>query len=316
MELISVIIPIYNAGKYLRPCLDSVIGQTYSELQIILVNDGSKDNSLEICREYARKDSRILLIDQENAGVSAARNRGIAEAKGEWFSFVDSDDYLELDAYACCMDLVSEHSCDAVCYEFYATYKDREVRHSLPADRYGLLDRRQSMHLLHGGLPFTWARLFHRKLVEGVSFDTTICRGEDGKFNTEALHKAVKVYFTDRALYHYVQSEESACRGKFRPSQLTAVRLADFYPDFFAQYYPELLTPWNIGFLHLMITIYYDIYADDQPYYAERQDLFDKFKQYYKVVDFGKVSRKNKLKFFTFRYFTKLFCVLHGAKLR
>lgn len=316
MDLITVIIPIYNAGKYLRPCLDSVINQTYTELQIILVNDGSKDDSLEICREYAQKDARILLIDQANAGVSAARNRGIAEAKGKWFSFVDSDDFLELNTYAHCIDLTAEYSCDAVCYEYFSTYPDYEVRHSLVANRYGLLDRKQSMHLLHDGLPFTWARLFHRKLVEGIAFDTKICRGEDGKFNTQVLHRAEKVYFSNQALYHYVQSEESACRGRFRPSQLTAVDLMDFYPSFFAKHYPELLTPWNTGFLHLLITIYYDMYADEQPYRVERKKLFSRYKQHYRSVDLSKASRRNKLKFFMFRYFTRLFCVFHCATLR
>ena len=316
MDLISVIIPVYNAGKYLRPCLDSVTGQTYSNLQIILINDGSGDNSLEICREYAEKDPRILLIDQKNSGVSAARNRGIAEAKGDWFSFIDSDDYLELDAYSHCMEIIGEHSCDAVCYEYFTTYPDREILHRMPPECYGLLDRRQSMHLLHGGLPFTWTRLFHRKLVDGVAFDTTICRGEDGKFNTEVLHRAETVFFTERTLYHYVQSDESACRGRFRPSQLTAVRLMDFYPDFFAENYPELLLSWNIGFLHLLISLYFDMYEDALPYHSEQKQLLEVYKQHYRRVDLKKISRKNRLKFFVFRYFTRSFCLLHGAILR
>lgn len=316
MDLISVIIPIYNAGKYLRPCLDSVIGQTYSNLQIILINDGSKDNSLEICREYAQKDARIHIIDQPNAGVSAARNRGIAEAKGEWLSFIDSDDYLELDAYEHCMKIIKEQSCDAVSYEYFSTYSDHEIQHRMKPDCYGLLDRKQSMRLLHNGLPFTWCRLFHRSIVADTLFDTKIFRGEDGKFNTQVLHRASKVFYTDKPLYHYVQSEQSACRGIFRPSQLTALKLIDFYPAFFADHYPELLQPWYCSISHLIITLYYDMYADTLSYSNERKDVHLKYRQIYSKIKFRNISSKNKVKFFFFRYFPRTFCFFHGLSLK
>ena len=315
MDLISVIIPIYNAGKYLRPCLDSVIGQTYSNLQIILINDGSKDNSLEICREYAQKDARIHIIDQPNAGVSAARNRGIAEAKGEWFSFIDSDDYLELDAYEHCMKIIKEQSCDAVSYEYFSTYSDHEIQHRMKPDCYGLLDRKQAMRLLHNGLPFTWCRLFHRSIVADTLFDTKIFRGEDGKFNTQVLHRASKVFYTDKPLYHYVQSEQSACRGIFRPSQLTALKLIDFYPAFFADHYPELLSGWYSSMCHLIITIYYDMYADKESYKQEQKNSHTQFCKLYKMLCTDRLSRMHKIKFICFRYAPKLFCVCHKLSL-
>ena len=94
-NLISIIVPVYNVSEYLPRCLDSLINQTYKNIEIILVNDGSTDNSLEICKKYAEKDLRIKVIDKENGGISSARNTGIAEASGEWIGFVDSDDYIE-----------------------------------------------------------------------------------------------------------------------------------------------------------------------------------------------------------------------------
>ena len=99
MCLISIIVPVYNVEKYLERCLDSILSQTFSDFELILVNDGSTDHSLEICRSYAEKDERILLIDQENRGLSAARNAGIAVAKGEYLGFVDSDDYIAQNMY-------------------------------------------------------------------------------------------------------------------------------------------------------------------------------------------------------------------------
>ena len=94
-ELISLIIPVHNVEKYLYECIESVICQTYTNLEIILIDDGSKDKSGEICEEYGKKDNRIIVIHQENGGVSSARNIGLEVAKGKYISFVDSDDYIE-----------------------------------------------------------------------------------------------------------------------------------------------------------------------------------------------------------------------------
>jgi len=309
--VISVIIPVYNAGKYLSACLQSVVEQTYCDLDIILINDGSTDDSLEICRKFEKNDSRIRVFDQNNSGVSAARNKGISVAKGQWFSFVDSDDYLEPEAYEHCLSLADEHSCDAVCYEFYASFPDREKLHETPKDCYGILDRKQTMKLLHSRLPFTWAYLFRRKLVEGLRFDTKICRGEDTKFNTEALHRAQNVYFSDKPLYHYVQTEQSACRGRFRTSQLTAVKLLDFYPDFFAKNYPELLDGFYSRMCHLMITLFFDMHADEIDYRKEQTELHKRYCEVYSKMNKKSISSKIKLKFGLFRYFPKIFCHFH-----
>ena len=97
-DLISVIVPVYNVEKYLNKCLDSIISQTYTNLEIILIDDGSTDNCGKICDEYASKDKRIKVIHKENAGVSSARNYGIQCATGDWIMFVDSDDWIEFDA--------------------------------------------------------------------------------------------------------------------------------------------------------------------------------------------------------------------------
>ena len=99
MNKISVVVPIYNVERYLKRCIDSIINQTYDNLEIILVNDGSKDSCLNICNEYKKKDERVIVIDQPNAGLSGARNSGIEIATGEYISFIDSDDYIHKDFY-------------------------------------------------------------------------------------------------------------------------------------------------------------------------------------------------------------------------
>ena len=113
--LISVIVPVYNTEKYLRKCLDSICGQTYRNLEIICVNDGSPDNSATILEEYAARDERIKVLTQANAGLAAARNAGLAFASGEWVTGVDSDDYLELDAYEYAINAATP-DVDIVCF--------------------------------------------------------------------------------------------------------------------------------------------------------------------------------------------------------
>ena len=96
-ELISIIVPIYNVEKYLRQCLDSIMNQTYRNFECLLINDGSSDNSEDICREYVSKDSRFRYFEKENGGVSSARNLGIEHSKGEYITFIDSDDWVDSD---------------------------------------------------------------------------------------------------------------------------------------------------------------------------------------------------------------------------
>lgn len=114
-EKISVIIPIYNVEPYLRQCLDSVVNQTYQNIEIILVDDGSTDNCGAICDEYAQKDDRIVVIHRKNGGVSAARNDGIDRATGEWVAFVDPDDWLDVNFYECLFDAMRDQNIDILC---------------------------------------------------------------------------------------------------------------------------------------------------------------------------------------------------------
>ena len=119
MAKISVIIPVYNVEEYLRECLDSVINQTLSDLEIICINDGSEDSSLEILKEYEAKDKRIKVIDKKNEGLSATRNLGIEIATGEYISFVDSDDYLDLNFYEKLYIAAKKHDADIACTNLY-----------------------------------------------------------------------------------------------------------------------------------------------------------------------------------------------------
>ncbi len=299
--LISVIIAIYNPGKHLRCCLDSIVEQTYKNLEIILVDDGSTDDSLAVCKEYAEKDSRIVVHHKENSGVSATRNAGIRLAHGEYFSFIDSDDYLEKDAYEYMMDLIDTHKVDIVTYEHFITKPCKEITHSAPDSAYGRFDRKHGMDILVHNFPFAWNKLFSKKTIDEVWFDETICRGEDGLFSRFAFDKADSVYFDKRPLYHYVQSEDSAVRGAFRPSQLTAINLIPISEAFYKEKYPELYDYSMSNILHLMTTLYFDMRCDKTNYRAEQKKVVDEFNALYTKIDLSKIPTKSKKLYKTFR---------------
>lgn len=301
MPLISVIIALYNPGKHLYKCLDSIVNQTYKNLEIILVDDGSTDSSLSVCKEYAEKDSRVIVHHKDNSGVSATRNAGIRLAHGDYFSFIDSDDYLEPDAYEYMIELIQKHNVDAVNYEHFVTYTDREAVHMLKDENYGLFDRKQAMYQLVHNVMFAWNKLFSRRIIEGVWFDEEIARGEDGLFSRLAINNADKVWFDKRPLYHYVQSDESAVRGNFRKSQLSGIKLIDRNEPFFKKYYPELYDSVMSNLLHLITTLYLDMRRDKKDYRNEQKMIVKKYKELYSKVNLKKTSRNYRIQLRTFR---------------
>ena len=221
--LISVIIPIYNVEPYLRQCLDSVVNQTYRNLEIILVDDGSPDNCGAICDEYAQKDSRIIVIHKQNGGLSAARNDALKLVTGTWISFVDSDDWCELDLYEKAIAHAEMSNADIV---IYSTYKgslkeagaetrihpfdmnfeteDKEILFQLQLSvlsrKYTPYSKAQPWSM---GLP--WDKLYKASFIcdNGLSFPENVKAHEDRIFNICAFQYAKKVSFFDSPLYHW-----------------------------------------------------------------------------------------------------------------
>ena len=311
--LISAIVPVYNSEKYLRRCLDSLIGQTYRNLEIILIDDGSKDGSGTICDEYAAKDSRVVCVHQQNGGVSKARNKGLSLANGDYVNFPDSDDFLEPDTFEYLMARMQEHECQAVNFETFVTYPDRETAHLLPEKYYGLFDTEGAHRVMLAGEPFCCNKLYAKKLVEGLQFREDIFRGEDSLFAHYALDKAEKVWFDSRPLYHYVQSEESACRGVFRPSQLSALKLYDAYAPLYQEKYPSLYQPFLVNMSDLLISLYYDMWADKENYKKEQKDLVKEYRLHYKQIDLHRIGKSKRLKFRLFYLAPCLFSIVHKA---
>ena len=204
--MISIIIPVYNVEQYLQECLDSILSQTYSDFEVILVDDGSPDNSGMICDEYARKNDRIRVIHQKNSGVSAARNKGLDNAKGEWVTFVDSDDWLNSDFLASFqlsddIDISVTGLCYMRCPERLEirTWKFEEKIISLSKDFADIANN----NLLEFGT--VCCKAYKRQIIEAykIRFDTSFSYHEDHLFFLQYLQHIDKVYLHRAISYNY-----------------------------------------------------------------------------------------------------------------
>ena len=212
---ISIIVPIYNSAGYVQNCLDSIIHQTYTDWQLILVDDGSTDGAAEICDEYAAKDKRISVIHQENKGVSAARNIGIDKAVGRYIMFLDGDDMLNISTLEKLMAIRESTDSDIV------TFQLKKVYGSSIDDAYEKLEnidfevktqQETILRKLDDDFISAVASLYDSSIIKknNVKFDETLYYCEDALFYFSCVLHAQKIAFTDAALYLYVQNEQSA----------------------------------------------------------------------------------------------------------
>lgn len=207
--MISIIVPVYKSEKTLGGCLESLLAQTYRDIEVICVVDGSPDSCGEICDRYAKKDGRVRVIKRANGGVSSARNRGIAEAAGEYIAFVDSDDTVEPDYCEKLLEAMEKTGAQLVICGFHHWYVGRDVVKKPETEAvYETADYAEDFLSLYrdGYLNMPWNKLF-RKEPAG-SFDASLSLGEDLLFNMDYLEKCSRIAVIPEALYHYIQEEK------------------------------------------------------------------------------------------------------------
>lgn len=224
-ELISVIIPIYNTEKYLDKCLESVINQTYQNLEIVLVNDGSTDGSGAICDEYAKRDSRIKVIHKENGGVSSARNKALEIANGEYVGFVDSDDSIELNMYENLLTFLIENEADlAICNQVIVTEQGK--KRSSRIDECLIIDKKRALEEVLLSRAFCGGpcnKLFKKSICIDLRFPEDIFFGEDLVFVVQAIKNAKTVALIPDVYYNYYERSESATKTKFSDKRYSDV---------------------------------------------------------------------------------------------
>lgn len=214
---VSIIIPVYNAENFLSACLDSVHAQSFSNWECILVNDGSKDSSLSICRQYEKKDARFFVVDKINGGVSSARNDGLRHANGDWIFFADSDDFLEPDCLETLVSKVND-SIDFVMAGFSimdeegnVLYEPSEILEAKIGIEESVKKLLQSTGYCYQG--YLWCKLFRSSIVKNndLQFDSSITFKEDGLFILSYLSKCNGcASFTTKSVYRYVDRASGA----------------------------------------------------------------------------------------------------------
>lgn len=322
-DLVSVIVPVYNVEKYLDRCIESIINQTYKNLEIILVDDGSPDNCPKMCDNWAKKDKRIKVIHKENGGLSDARNIGINNATGDYIAFVDSDDFIDKEMYEKLLqNLIRTNSDISICSMIYY-YENDQIKELKNNDTSFFIydDIKKYDNLFNENfLNFVvvWNKIYKKEIFKKLRFPK-------GKINEDTFlaHKILnlsnKIVYSKEKLYYYVQREESIMHQQFNIKKLDELEAYKNQMLFFQQEefhntkYPKISLERYID----KILVYYcrvKNHNENKQYQKQIQDLRKEYKKYYKEIMKKDILFKSKLKYFIFKYFPNLYYMIKRKK--
>ncbi len=256
-EKISVIVPIYNVEKYLNRCIDSIVNQTYRNLEIILVDDGSPDNCPLMCDKWKKKDSRIKVIHKENGGLSDARNAGIKTATGSFISFIDSDDYIDIHMYDHMMKLMIEYGADIVDAGVQKIWEDKEENEVLKNKAsIKIYNNEEALKLLIKDSEMkqtVWNKLYRYETIKMLLFPVGKLN-EDEFWTYQAFGNANIIVRTQEIVYYYVQRRGSIMGEGYSLRRLDALEGKIERQQYLVNYFPELV---QIGNYNLYISCMY-----------------------------------------------------------
>lgn len=296
-EKISVIVPIYNLAPLLGRCVESILAQTCENLEVILVDDGSGDDSLAIARSFAERDSRVKVIHQENAGVTAARLRGVEEATGDWIGFVDGDDELEPQMYARLLENAHSYGADISHCGYQRIDSGGNVDYHYNTGRIHCQDHLTGLReLLEERLvePGLCSKLYKRELFRGLNekMDLSIRNNEDMLMNFYLFSGAEKSVYEDVCPYHYLFRENSAARGKLNEHRIyDRIRVRQIILDACP---PELERDARQALLRVLLYVYALLTVETEPRYREDlirvREMLAEQKDHYSVL-----TRRNRV---------------------
>ena len=239
-SLISVIVPVYNVEKYLRRCVDSILTQSYQNLEIILIDDGSTDFSGRICDEYAQKDKRIVVVHKQNGGLSSARNEGLQIATGEYVGFIDSDDCVNPDMYFSMISTLKEFSADICMCGCYIKNDNGSI---LSVDQFRDHTIYSISEIIYSIiLPLktaSWNKLFRRNILRNSIFPVGKIHGEDLVFLLSVLSDNTLLCSTEYIGYNYIKRENSITTTAFKESSFDEVWCKDMSLRLLSSKFPQ-----------------------------------------------------------------------------
>ena len=222
---ISIIVPVYNTENQIRYCLDSILNQTYKNLEIIVVDDGTKDNAGIIAEEYSKKDDRIIVIHQENQGLSAARNAGLSVATGDYISFVDSDDVLKIDFYEYMIDVLKKEDYPEIVQASFLRIDEDNIENvenileeNEPEEEIKTMSNIEALEKLYGAdqleyvkFVVVWNKIYKKELYSSLRFPKG--RNHEDEYTTyKAIYAAKRIAYSNRLVYGYIQTKKSIMR--------------------------------------------------------------------------------------------------------
>lgn len=297
---ISVVIPIYKVEEYLNRCVESVVNQTYQNMEIILVDDGSPDNCPKLCDEWAKKDERIKVIHKENGGLSDARNAGMDEMSGEYVFFVDSDDWIHKDTLKILMMFLNNHDVDIVeCKALPTSTEVADVQMDVEKIVLSVLDTKGAMAALLRDKPLrqtVWNKLYKRNIVDGIKFEVGKYH-EDEFWTYQVFDRAEKILFADVELYYYYQRQDSIMGQAFSLKRLDAIEGRYRRLEMFKEKYPALVSEAKENLMFLIM--YYGQQAlrtnsgQTVEYFKDAQNYLNQL--CVSVEDLNRMSRTHKI---------------------
>jgi glycosyltransferase involved in cell wall biosynthesis len=299
-DLISIIVPVYNVEKYLTRCVNSLINQTYEEVEIILINDGSPDQCPKICDEFANNYENINVVHQKNAGLSAARNSGIDIAKGKYLTFVDSDDYINNELLNILKNHIDENSVLLSMCSYLKVNDSTDVSEIvIPNKNLKLVNDYQAMEMLLDDQSkcTAWGKLYNKDLFKNIRYPTDKIM-EDMFVIPELFRKAKLIAIDSQQLYFYNQEGFSITRSNFNYKKLDMIEATKLWTQTTELYYPKLI---NKALMHYFSTIlntcFFLANSNDEfrisKYKALKKEILNNFKQ---IINSKFTRRNDKIK--------------------
>ncbi|MGH2268585.1 glycosyltransferase family 2 protein [Streptococcus uberis] len=285
---VSIIIPIYNTGNYLAQCIDSLLAQSYKNIEIILINDGSVDNSETICQNYARKDERIRYFSQDNQGVSAARNNGLREATGSYVMFVDGDDWLESNAVSEMMCIIENNNTDGCYCSRY--YQNHDTVMISTVQNLGLyIDAKLIMieHLLYRFIASPCFSIVNLEKVKDCYFDEELFTLEDWEYNLRVLSRLESLSIIDRPYYHYRFVKGSASNSELTFRKLSCLLIPEKVNAYIVEHHQELVK--YVDYVPVFLLNHMLVVLANSTYKKSEAEMLKKFAR--KQVGFSMTSR-------------------------
>ena len=295
-NLITIVVPVYNVEKYLKKCIESIINQTYKNLEIILVDDGSPDNCGKICDDYKKQDSRIKVIHKKNGGLSDARNAGIDIANGEYITFIDSDDYIDDDYVELLYNAIVKDKTDMVISSHKVIYDNGTILEKETGERSILNSKEVLKRILYDeGIDLSaWAKLYKIELFRKVRYP----KGrlfEDAATTYKLVDKCKNISIVSKSTYNYMIRENSITNLNFSEKKLDLIKSTEEMCDYVQNKYPDLEIACNRRLMYAYLSTLTQLARSKKRFPKEEKILMDYIKENRKkILKDKRVPRRDK----------------------